>query len=169
MNFLVISENLVTLHFCNRISWSIVSNDFCRSIIISVNKPLSNPFKSLKAKIHLLNNYLQNPINSYLSSSDRKVFVWSWITLSIIFEVDESNENGLQLEGSVFWPFLKIGFSFATLQGFEKTPWDSLAPSFKNLPKSLSTPAALKLSIFVIIFKTFSSEVLRKQKSSEIE
>ena len=43
-----------------------------------------------------------------------------------------------------------------------------LAPSFKSLPESLSTPAALKLSIFVIIFKTFSSEVLLKQKPSEI-
>ena len=139
-------------------------NDFCRSIIISVNKPLSNPFKSLKPKIHLLNNYFQNPIDSYLSSCDRKVFVWLRITLSIIFEIDESNDNGMELEGSVFFPFFKIGFSFATLQAFEKTPWDSLAPSFKNLPKSLSTPAALKLSMFVTIFKTFSSEVLRKLK-----
>ena len=43
-----------------------------------------------------------------------------------------------------------------------------LAPSFKNLPESLSTPVALELSIFVIIFKTFSSEVLLKQKYSEI-
>ena len=43
-----------------------------------------------------------------------------------------------------------------------------LATSFKNLPDSLSTPAALEISIFVIIFKTFSSEVLLKQKSSEI-
>ena len=42
-----------------------------------------------------------------------------------------------------------------------------LAPSFKNLPESLSTPAVLELSIFVIIFKTFSSEVLLKQKSSK--
>ena len=43
-----------------------------------------------------------------------------------------------------------------------------LVSSFKNLPESLSTPAALELSIFFIIFKTFSSQVLLKQKSSEI-
>ena len=43
-----------------------------------------------------------------------------------------------------------------------------LAPSYKNLRERLSAPAALELSIFVIIFKTFSSEVLLKQKSSEI-
>ena len=43
-----------------------------------------------------------------------------------------------------------------------------LAPSFKNLPESLSTPATLENSIFVIIFMTFSSKVLCKQKSFEI-
>ena len=43
-----------------------------------------------------------------------------------------------------------------------------LAPSFKNLPESLSTAATWELSIFVIVFKAFSSEVLHKQKSSEI-
>ena len=40
-------------------------------------------------------------------------------------------------------------------------------PSFKNLPERLSITAALQLLIFVIIFKTFSSEVLLKQKSYE--
>ena len=72
---------------------------------------------------------------------------------------------------------LKIGFSLVTLQSLGKTHCEIerlqsaeigfaniLAPSFKNLPESLSTPAALELSIFVIIFKTFSSEVLLKQK-----
>ena len=71
--------------------------------------------------------------------------------------------------------------SFTTLQAFEKTSCgieslqsvemgfaNMLASSFKNLLESLSTPAALELSIFVIIFKTFSSEVLLNQKSSEI-
>ena len=71
--------------------------------------------------------------------------------------------------------------SFRTLQAFEKTSCgieslqsvemgfaNMLASSFKNLLESLSTPAALELSIFVIIFKTFSSEVLLNQKSSEI-
>ena len=43
-----------------------------------------------------------------------------------------------------------------------------LAPSFKNLPESSSTPAALGLSIVVFIFKFFSLEVLLKQKLSEI-
>ena len=42
-----------------------------------------------------------------------------------------------------------------------------LAPSFKNLPETLSTPASLELSIF-IIFYTFSSEVLFMQISFEI-
>ena len=67
------------------------------------------------------------------------------------------------------------------LQIFGKTPCQAeklqnaqmvfaniLAPSFKNLPESLSTPAALELSIFIVIFKTSSSEVLFKPKSSEI-
>ena len=72
-----------------------------------------------------------------------------------------------------FFPFLKIGFSFATLQAFGKTHCeierlrsaemgfaDMLAPSFKNLWESLCTPGASELSIFFIISQTFSSEVL---------
>ena len=43
-----------------------------------------------------------------------------------------------------------------------------LVPSFKNLPESSSTPAALELLMFIINFKTFSSEVLLNQKSFEI-
>ena len=43
-----------------------------------------------------------------------------------------------------------------------------LALSFKNLQENLSALTALQLSIFVIIFKTFSSAVLLEQKSSEI-
>ena len=95
----------------------------------------------------------------------------------MIFEIDGSNEIGLQLQGSVFFPFLKIGFSLAILQALGKTPCEierlqsaemgfanMLAASFQNLPESLSIPAALELSIFVITFKTFSSEVLLKQK-----
>ena len=82
--------------------------------------------------------------------------------------------------GSVFF-FLKIDLSFATLQAFGKTPYEierlqcsnmgfanMLAPSFKNLPESLSTPASLELSIFIIIFYTFSSEILFMQISFEI-
>ena len=33
-------------------------------------------------------------------------------------------------------------------------------PSFRNLPESLSIPAALEVSVFSIILKTFSSGVL---------
>ena len=47
---------------------------------IPVNKPLSSPFKTLSVKkdnIHLLNDYLENLIDSYISSSDKKAFVWS--------------------------------------------------------------------------------------------
>ena len=49
--FIVLSENLIALSFCNKISWSIMSNSFCRSInIIPVNKPSSNPFETLSVK-----------------------------------------------------------------------------------------------------------------------
>ena len=42
--FIVLSKKLIALRFCNKISWSMVSNVFCRSInIIPVDKP-SNPF-----------------------------------------------------------------------------------------------------------------------------
>ena len=50
-HFMVLSENVTTLSFCNKISWSIVSNAFCRSInIIPVDKSSSNPFKTLSVK-----------------------------------------------------------------------------------------------------------------------
>ena len=70
--------------------------------------------------------------------------------------------------GKIIFLFLKIDFSLAILQTFWKTPCEierlqsaemgfanMLAPSFKNLPESLSTPAALELSIFTIIFEDF--------------
>ena len=60
-----------------------------------------------------------------------------------------------------FLPFLKIGFSLAPLQALENIPWEIrglqisligldkiLAPSFRNLPGSLSIPEALEISIF---------------------
>ena len=68
----------------------------------------------------------------------------------------------------IIFLFLKTDFSLASLQTFWKTPCEierlhsaemgfanMLAPSFKNLPESLSTPAALELSIFTIIFEDF--------------
>ena len=67
-----------------------------------------------------------------------------------------SKELSLYLEGSVFFPFLWIGFSFATLQASGKTPWDieklhisdigfdkNLAPSHKKCSESLSMPVSL--------------------------
>ena len=64
--------------------------------------------------------------------------------------------------------FLKIDFSLAILQTFWKMHCEierlqsvemgfanMLAPSFKNLPESLCTQAALELSIFAIIFEDF--------------
>ena len=42
--------------------------------------------------------------------------------LSRIFEIYGGNEIGLQLEGLIFFLFLKIGFIFATLKAFGKTP-----------------------------------------------
>ena len=50
-HFIVISENLIALSFCNKFSWSIVSNAFFRSVnIIPVNKLSSNSFKTLSVK-----------------------------------------------------------------------------------------------------------------------
>ena len=40
----------------------------------------------------------------------------------MIVEITGSKEIGLQFDRSVFFPFLNIGFSFATLQAFRKTP-----------------------------------------------
>ena len=100
-HFIVLSENLIALSFCNKISWSIVSNAFCRSInIIPVKKPLSSHFKSLSIKKdkHRFVEWLPQKTDWYLyniSSSDKKAFAWSWITLSMIFKIDRSNEIGL--------------------------------------------------------------------------
>ena len=100
-HFIVLSENLIALSFCNKISWSIVSNAFCRSInIIPVKKPLSSHFKSLSVKKdkHRFVEWLPQKTDWYLyniSSSDKKAFAWSWITLSMIFKIDRSNEIGL--------------------------------------------------------------------------
>ena len=100
-HFTVLSENLIALSFCNKISWSIVSNAFCRSInIIPVKKPLSSHFKSLSVKKdkHRFVEWLPQKTDWYLyniSSSDKKAFAWSWITLSVIFKIDRSNEIGL--------------------------------------------------------------------------
>ena len=68
----------------------------------------------------------------------------------------------------IIFLFLKIDFSLAILQTFWKMHCEierlqsvemgfanMLAPSFKNLPESLSTQAALELSIFTIIFEDF--------------
>ena len=96
---------------------------------------------------------------------------------------DLSKEISLQFDGSVFLPFLNIGFSFTTLQALEKTPHeiDTLqraesgfgrmsAPSFKNLPGGLSTPAAseLLISFYNLCFKTCVSVVPTRQKSAVI-
>ena len=94
----------------------------------------------------------------------------------MVYKVDGSNEIGLYLEGSIFFPFLKIGFSFATLQAFGKTPCEierlqSVEMSFagtsvlssKSLLESLSTPAASELSI-IVIFQDFFSDVLFNQE-----
>ena len=40
----------------------------------------------------------------------------------MILEITESKEIGLQFDRSVFFLFLNIGFSFATLQAYRKTP-----------------------------------------------
>ena len=77
----------------------------------------------------------------------------------------------------MFFSFLNIGFSFATFKAFVKNPQkiDSAetgfakmsAPSFKNLPQSLSTQA-LEILMSFMIFKTFLSIVTTKQKTVSI-
>ena len=94
---IVLLENLTALSFGSKISWSIVSKDFCRSIIITpVNKPSPNYFKTLSVKDdkHRFVEWLPQKPDWCLyniSSSDRKAFVWSWMTLSRIFEIDLIN------------------------------------------------------------------------------
>ena len=99
----------------------------------------------------------------------------------MILEITQSKEIGLWFDGSVFLPFLNIGFSFATLQALGKTPREidrlqraeagfarTSAPSFKNYPERLSIRAALELLISCMIFKTCFSVVLTRQKSAVI-
>ena len=96
----------------------------------------------------------------------------SGAVLSTTLQMIGSKEIGLQLKGSVFFPFLWKGFSFATLQASGKTPRDIdklhishigidkiLAASHKNFSESLFLPAALAILIFKIIFKTLFSVV----------
>lgn len=64
-------------------------------------------------------------------------------------EIIWSGKIGLYIDGSVFFPVLNIGFSFATMQAFKKAPREidrlqsaetgfakMSAPSFKNVPKT---------------------------------
>ena len=80
-----------------------------------------------------------------------------------------------------FFLLLKIDFGFASLQAFWEKPCEierlhsaemhfsnMLAPSSRNQLESLSATVALELSIFSIICKIFSSDVLRKEKLPEI-
>ena len=88
--------------------------------------------------------------------SVRYSIVWSCITFSIVLETIGRSEIDLNFLGSVLLLFLDRGLGFASLQSFGKS--DSLmdrlqicvmgmtntsAPSFKNLPHTLSIPAAL--------------------------
>ena len=78
----MLSENLITLSFCNKTSWSIVSYAFCTTSIniIPINKPSSKPFKLYllkKTNIYLFNDYLKNLIDSciiYLHLIERHLF-----------------------------------------------------------------------------------------------
>ena len=94
-HFIVLLENLMVLRFCNKISCSIVSNAFCKSINkIPVSKTSSSPFKTLSVKKDK-HKFVEWLPQNLISLSERKPFVWSWITLSMIFENDGSNEIGL--------------------------------------------------------------------------
>ena len=99
-HFIVLSRNLIVLSFCNKISWSIVCK--MSSVDQLVSFQLTNLRQTLlkfyllrKTMIDLLNDYLQNLVDSYISSANKKAYVWSWITLSMIFENNGSNETGL--------------------------------------------------------------------------
>ena len=64
-----------------------------------------------------------------------------------------------------FQAFRKTLCEIERLQSAEMGFNIMLVPFCKHLQESLSTPAALELPMFVIIFKTFFSEVLLKQIS----
>ena len=96
----------------------------------------------------------------------------------MILEITGSKKIGLWFDGLVFLPFLNIGVSFTTLQALGNTPREidrlqraetglarMSAPSFKNLPESLSIPAASELLISCMISKTYFSVVSTRQKS----
>ena len=76
-------------------------------------------------------------------------------------------------------PFLYNGFNLAILQSLGKSPEEMeilhifaivfariFAPSFKNLPETLSISAAFEMSINYKTFKTFSSVVKFRLKLS---
>ena len=104
----------------------------------------------------------------------------------MIFEISGSNKIGLQLDGSTFLPFLKIGFSFATLQALGNIPWEIerlqisligldkiLAPFFRNLPSKefVHTSSFENLNIFhyfknFLFWSTFNVKQLRVKKYS---
>ena len=86
---------------------------------------------------------------------------------------------GLKFSGLVLDPFLYNGFNLAILQSLGKSPDEMeilhifaiafariFAPSFKNLPKILSIPAAFEMSINCKTFKTFFSVVKFRLKLS---
>ena len=79
---------------------------------------------------------------------------------------------GLKFSGLVLDPFLYNGFNLAILQSLGKSPEEMqvlhifsigfariFAPSFKNLPETLSIPAAFEMSINSKTSKTFLSVV----------
>ena len=99
----------------------------------------------------------------------------------MVLEITGSKEIDLWFDESVFFPFMNIGFSFATLQALGKAPreTDTLqrteigfarmsSPYFKSFLESLSTLAVLELLISCMIFKTCFSVVPTRQKSAVI-
>ena len=61
-HFIVLLENLMVLRFCNKISCSIVSNAFCKSIkfhLAKLHQALLKRYQLRKTNINLLNDYLK--------------------------------------------------------------------------------------------------------------
>ena len=122
-----------------------------------------------KTNIDLLNDYLENLIDSYLIYLHPiKIHLFGHELTFNDFQNWWKQWDWPVVRRISFCPFWKIGFNFATRQEFGKTPCEierlqsaemgfanMLAPSFKNLPENSSTPAALGLSIVVFIFKFF--------------
>ena len=136
--------------------------------IIPLSQLPSKPFRILPVRKdghRLVEWFILNPCwwLSILFSA-RNSFISAWITSSMIFEISDSNETGLQLDELTFLLFLKISLSL-TLQTLGNVLCEierlqisligltkKSVSSFRSLAVSLSVPSALKMSILWFIY-----------------